>query len=160
MNKTLFIIAFLGGFVFTACSKNGTDKDEQAPEVVQKAFDAKFPNAKSVEWDKENDQEWEAEFKMDGKSYSANFSLDGTWLETESEMKAKDLPAKVQEAITTNFSGYKIESAELAESPERTAYEVEIQNDKETLEVVFDANGNVLKKKQVEEEDEDEEDED
>jgi len=64
---------------------------QSVPEKVKSAFAGKFPNASSVKWDKENDEEWEAEFKMDGKEYSANFTVDGNWKETEYEIKKSEI---------------------------------------------------------------------
>jgi hypothetical protein len=53
------------------------------PEVVKKAFDKKFPASSDVTWSKENVKEWEAEFTFEGNKLSANFAVDGTWIETE-----------------------------------------------------------------------------
>ena len=125
------------------------------PTKIQDAFNAKFPNAKFIKWDKENDSEWEAEFKVDGVEHSANFSENGTWKETEFEIKKNQLPPAVKETLERDFSGYEIESAEMTETPELIAYEVEIEKGEETMEVVIDGNGKVIRKKVKQEEDED-----
>lgn len=153
MKNSMLLFVGACGITLVSCGQDGT------PSSVESKFKEMFSNAKSVKWDKENEKEWEAEFKMDGKSCSANFSLDGTWLETETEMKVKELPASIKEAITSNFEGYEIESAEQVESPEQNAYEVEIEKGESVMEVVLDANGTILKKKEVQEED-DNDDED
>ncbi len=55
-----------------------TSSADKAPKKVIDAFTKKFPTAKKVKWEKENDKKWEAEFKMNRKEYSANFLSDGT----------------------------------------------------------------------------------
>ena len=125
---------------------------QSTPAKVTEAFKAKFPNAKSVEWEKENDTEWEAEFKLNGVEYSANFSTDGMWKETEHEIKVNELPEGVKNTLAKEFSEYEIEEAEMIEIPEFSGYEVEIEKGEETMEVVLDNNGKVIKKKVEEDE--------
>jgi len=132
---------------------------QDAPTKVKDAFNKKFPEAKSVHWDKENATEWEAEFKMNGKNYSANFGTDGSWKETEYEISETELPKAVKNTLNSTFKGYDVEGAEVTETPNMKAYEVEIEKGKTTMEVVIDENGKVLKKK-VEKENDDEEDDD
>lgn len=132
------------------------------PQLVKDAFAAKYPNAKKVDWEMEGPKIYEAEFKLDGKEMSACFKEDGTWVETETEMKVKDLPAAIKAALAAQFADYEIEEAEQLERPDLPlGYEVEIENEEDDtiLEVVFDANGKVLEKK-VEKEDDDDDDDD
>lgn len=142
-------MSLFAGFAITSCAQ------EKAPTVVSDAFTAKFPSAKSVKWDKENDTEWEAEFKMNGKEFSAIFSNSGEWLETEQEIKKSELPATVLASIKTNFANHKIDEAEKAEKKTGTVYEVILEKGKLEIEVVFDADGKVLYQKVHDEEEED-----
>lgn len=128
-------------------------QDEQA--MVKEALAAKFPNAKHVKWERENATEWEAEFKMDGKEYSANFANDGTWIETEYEMSKKDLPSVILATIETNYPGAKIEEVEKVEKTDFTGYEIEMELGESTFELVLDESGKTIEKKAVSEEDED-----
>jgi uncharacterized membrane protein YkoI len=113
-----------------------------------------------VKWDKENDQEWEAEFKMNGTEYSANFDMDGKWMETEHEIDKKELPAAVQQTLDTDFAGYKIEEAEISETDQAKVYEFELEKDEIEMEVVISPTGEVVKKmKKSEDDDESGEDE-
>ncbi len=146
MRNSNFLVALALGFTFTACA-------QKAPESVTSNFSKKYPTAKSVKWEKENDKEWEAEFKMDGMEYSANFSNDGTWLETEKEMKEKDLPEAVKNILNSTFKGYEVEEVEWVETSEYSGYEMELEKGKETLEVVISKEGNVLKKVMADSED-------
>lgn len=152
MKKTITMMTLLVGATLMSCAQS-------TPAKVTEAFKSKFPNAKSVEWEKENDTEWEAEFKLNGIEYSANFGTDGTWKETEHEIKVNELPESVKNTLANEFSEYEIEEAEMVETPDFNGYEVEIEKGEETMEVVFDKSGKVIKKKIENEENEDDEDE-
>ena len=137
------------GILSTSCAQKQT-----SPAAVQAAFKAKFPTVQKAKWDMEDQNEWEAEFKTDGKEMSANFSTDGTWLETETELKAADLPQAVKDAIASQFAGYKMEEASMVQTAEMAAgYEVELEKGETTIEVLFGADGTVIKQKTEKEED-------
>ncbi|WP_232623019.1 PepSY-like domain-containing protein [Pareuzebyella sediminis] len=143
-------IKILGAVLFAATIGSsiyafGTSED--APQKVKDSFAQKFPSVKKVKWDKENETEWEAEFKMKGTEYSANFLEDGTWQETEHEIKKNAIPAKVKTTLDTEFTGYKIEEAELSETVKGSVYEFELEKGKEKIEVNMDSNGKVVDNK-------------
>lgn len=145
----MILLMLVSAVIFTACGEK-----ENVPGKVKTAFSQKFPNAKKVDWDKENGSEWEAEFRMNGKKYSANFDADGNWKETEYKIKKSEIPAAVSSTLENEYSGYEIEEAEISETPEGKFVEVEIENDDQEMEILFDMTGNVVKK-EAEEEDED-----
>ena len=115
----------------------------------------KFPAAQNVKWGKEEDNEWEAEFKMNGKEMSASYDNSGKWLETETEISSKDLPATISAAIKIEFSGYKTGEMSLVENPVLNGYEIALKKGESSLEVIFDINGTVLKKTVLKEDYED-----
>lgn len=153
--KTSMCIAFASVMISTSACAQKKEDTPKLPAAVEKAFVQKFPEASKAIWEKENEQEWEAEFKLDGVEYSAKFLADGTWKETEQEIKVAQLPVPVQDAMKAQFADYKIKEAELAETSDGTVFELEIQNGKEKLEVVFSPSGELLKK-EVEKEDHEE----
>ncbi len=130
---------------------------DDAPKMVKDAFSKKFPTVKKVKWELENKTEWEAEFKMEGTEYSANFLEDGTWQETEHEIKRKSIPSNVKTTLDTEFSEYKIEEAELTDTPEGSVYEFELEKGEEKMEVAIDTNGKVVNKELKAGDDEDKE---
>jgi hypothetical protein len=147
----LFVVAF-AAISFTACAQK-----QNVPEKVSKAFEQKFPTAQKVKWDKENEMEWEAEFKLKGEEYSANFSVDGVWKETEHEIEESAIPAIVKQTLESEFAGYEIEEAEISETAEGIVYEFALENDDQEMEVAIAPNGIVKKKEVKTEENEDEE---
>lgn len=127
MQKILFLLALCCGIGFSATAQ------KTPPTAVVTAFNKKFKDVKGVEWEKEKNGEWEAEFKNKGVEMSANFSADGKWMETETEIKVADLPAAVQAAL----KGKKVaEAAKIVRADGTTVYEAEVHQD-----LIFDANG-------------------
>ncbi len=110
------------------------------PAAVLNAFKTKFPNATEVKWGMENKTEYEAEFTLDGKKISANFKTDGSWVETETGVAQKDLPAGVMDYINKNYAGAKVNETAKIEMPDKTVYEVEVKGKS----VLFDLSGKFL----------------
>jgi hypothetical protein len=118
----------------------------EAPKLVKEAFAKKFPSVTSIKWEKENAKEYEASFKLDKMNYSANFSIDGTWLETESEIKTAELPVEIIATIKQKYSNWKIVSASKIEHVKNgIQYEADLQNGKIKKEVIFSSKGVIIK---------------
>ena len=118
----------------------------KVPEAVKNAFATKFPTATNVSWGKENSKEYEAEFKMNNTSVSANFGADGSWVETETTIAETDLPAAVINAIHAKFPGGKITRAEKLEKPgDKTFYETVTKVNGKSKEVEMNPDGSVVK---------------
>jgi uncharacterized membrane protein YkoI len=152
MKNLLFLIMAMAFLNLVACGQ----KTKDLPEKVKSAFAEKFPNASKVKWEKENDKEWEAEFKMNGKEYTANFDLEGNWMETEYEISIDDLPEAVKSCLAKEFADYKIKEAEVAETSDGKVYEFELKKGSDVAEAVISINGKVLSKEPEKEEDDDE----
>lgn len=154
MNRSLLIVLSVAMLGTAACGQ----KNETAPSEVTTAFQQKFPDAKKVKWEKESESEWEADFKQNGKKYSANFKVDGTWTETEHAIEMEEIPGSVKHILNTSFRDYKVEESELAERPDGTFYEFEVEKGEEEMELVITADGSSVKKIQKSEHEEEEDD--
>ncbi len=139
---------------FTACGQAG----KGVPEKVKTAFTQRFATASHVKWSKENDSEWEAEFKMDKKDYSANFSNNGEWMETEYKISTDEISAAVKATIQNEFDGFKIEASELSETADGKMYEIELGKGENLVEAIIDTNGKLIKKETIQEDEEWDED--
>lgn len=150
--KTLKIImsAFIVIILFAFTS--GEDK---APQKVKDAFAKKFPTVKKVTWEKENEKEWEAEFKMNRIEYSANFLSDGTWQETEHEIKEKEVPKNIMKALENAFPGNEMEESEISETAKGMVYEFDIEKGETEMEVAIDTNSKIVKQEVKTEDNED-----
>jgi len=153
MKRVTILMLSLVMILSQACAQKA-----EVPNQVKDAFSKKFPTAKKVKWEKEHETEWEAEFKMDGMEYSANFSTDGTWMETEYEIEKSDIPAAVKQTLDQEFAGYEIEEAEISETKDGKVYEFELEKGKNEFEVRILLDGRVLKKEIQNEEDEEDND--
>lgn len=122
------------------------DKKEVAPKKVADAFTKKFPTATDVEWEKESETEWEAEFKIGGKEHSSNFMQDGTWVETEYEVEETEIPELVMGILKSNFNEYEIEEMELSKTTEGIVYEFLIEKGDSKMEVAINSQGTITKK--------------
>jgi hypothetical protein len=151
MKNSLSFIAAIAVLCFTACGQTS----KEVPSQVKAAFSRKFPAATGIKWDKENDNEWEAEFKVNGKAYSANFDNAGTWMETEYVISVSEIPAAVKASLDSAFTAYEIEKSEASETPEGKVCEFKLKKGEEETEVTIDMNGKILKKEQGNKEEED-----
>ena len=116
------------------------------PKAVADAFTKFFPAATNIKWIKENAKEYEAEFKLNGKSVSANFLTDGSWVETEAEINIAELPAAVVAAVKTKHPGAAILKAFKIETAKgRVTYETEIKTKNKKTEIILNADGTVVK---------------
>lgn len=124
------------------------------PKAVTDNFAKKFSSATKVKWDQEEENEWEAEFKMNGTEMSASFDNAGKWMATEAELSEKDLPAAVLKAVKAAYGDWKIEDVESIETPEMKGYELGIEKGKEELEITVTADGKITVNKETDEGDE------
>jgi len=157
MKKTSTIIGMVVLVALIAACASKT------PVAVTDAFNAMFPGATDTEWMQEEDNSWEAEFEMEGMEYSALFSADGGWLETEWEIDLEELPDTVLKVIELNYAGYEIEEAEWLESPDFKGFELEIIKGGETeieMEVRITPNGKIVDEEVEEDSEEQDRDED
>jgi len=147
MKKLILVLAAATLISVTAFAQNGKD----LPAKVKTSFEQKFSGAQKVKWGKENATEWEAEFTMNNKEYSANFNIDGTWLETEYKIGEKEIPAAVTKTLGKEFPGYKLLESEVSETAKGKVFEFEVQTGKTKMEVAINVDGTLIKKEPVKE---------
>ncbi len=122
-------------------------KENEVPKSVLTSFQTHFNGVKADEWEKEKNGDFEAEFKINKVEMSANFSPDGTFIEKEEEILISALPNSVEEYINKNYLGSKIqEAAKITDDSGKITYEAEIEKGKEEIELIFDVNGQFVKK--------------
>jgi hypothetical protein len=140
MKNLILLIACVAFIGLNACGQT----NNHVPNNVKTAFSKKFPNVTKMKWTAENGMEWEAEFNMEGKEYSANFDVNGMWKETEYEIIASDIPEVVSSTLFKEFEGYKISESVISETANGKVYEFELKKDGKKAEVSIDVNGNVI----------------
>jgi len=117
----------------------------KVPKAVTEAFTKKFPGATDIKWGKENAEEYEADFKLNGKIMSANFLADGRWTETEETINITALPVAVTTAVKTKYPNHTIIGADKIEKANgQITYEVELKNGSKKLEVILNDDGSIV----------------
>lgn len=124
-------------------------KSNEVPDGVRKELEKKF-NVKDADWDKEGEN-YEASFKRKGSEISVVLGVNGRILETEHEINKNELPPAVLKALMLDYEGYKIEEAARIESGGVFTYEAEVEKEEQTFDLIFDAQGKLLKKVVLEE---------
>lgn len=126
-----------------ACSKNNSHVDFPS-RSAETAFQAKYPAASSVEWEKAGVFQ-KVEFVLNSVDYEAWYSVSGTWLQTEYTLAYADIPLAVREYVTNNIN-YPIASWTPQSSVEVLErlnyplwYEVELKNRNEEVSMWADA---------------------
>jgi hypothetical protein len=160
MKKIMFIVALaLPLSIATLSAQNSAPKTAKmtakkvekkanhgVPAAVKTAFKQRFPTVTKVSYDHEKNGEYEAEFKMDGVKMSANFTAEGVWRETESEIASTGLPASVSQSIAAKYPKATIVGAAKIETSDNgTRYEADLKTGLKKSEVLFDESGNVVK---------------
>ncbi|CAH1002558.1 hypothetical protein LEM8419_03432 [Neolewinella maritima] len=154
MNK-LWILG-LSLFTFLACAPRQAIAQDEVPTGVQQRFASLHPAARKVEWESEDDG-YEAEYKLDGREYSDTYSTVGDLLETEEELKKKDLPAAIRSTLQRDFADHEVEEVARITYPDgRILYEVELEGkDDAAFDALFREDGTLVERIPLDEEDED-----
>lgn len=114
---------------------------QDPPSAVTDAFAKMFPKSTDVEWEQESKTEWEAEFTFEEKEISAAFDEKGNWLETESDICLKKIPAEVYKVVFVEFNGWTLAEAEQVETPNFKGYELDLKKNDTKVEVMVSEKG-------------------
>ncbi|WP_303315174.1 PepSY-like domain-containing protein [Flavivirga abyssicola] len=119
-------------------------KQQDIPELVKKAFETKFSEAKHLKWTYENGI-WEVSFYKNSQKYSSTFDEQGRWLETEHDINKNNLPLIILENLQTSYEKYEVDDVAFVESNEREFYEIELEFEGKDIEVLYNKEGHVVK---------------
>ena len=154
--KLKMILIVISAFSFSLLAQN-----VDVPKKVQEKFIKLYPKTTEVKWSKEGKEEFEAEFKDNGKSISVVINDEGKLLETETVIEIKELPAAVGPFVAKNYKDYKItEAAKIIDDKGVLTYEAQISKNKEKKDLMFDKDGNIIVKKMEKSESEEKEEDD
>ncbi len=152
MKKLFAAILFLASF--SSESNAQRKQSNKIPEKVKTAFTKQFNGAVASKWDKE-DSNYEVDFEMNGKKMSALFEANGNLLESEVAITEAELPTAATDYLKANFKGKKVkEYAKITKRDGTVVYEAEVKG----KDVLFDADGKILKKEKDEKDEKKEKD--
>ena len=116
-----------------------------APETVVDAFRQQYPDAPEPTWEVDTNGSYEANFRVNGIKYRADFTKEGIWTETENNIDFNELPPDVRSAYLLKYSSEDFRDAEAVDSATQGLfYEIEIVSGTSKIDVMFDAKGKVL----------------
>ena len=129
-------IAFLG-MGLQSCTNEENDvltddvqQEVTVPEAVQTLFEASFPAAQNVTWEKKSEL-LEAEFSVENAAYNAWFEKEGTWKLTRTGMnlgkQGSGLPQAIQDYIATNYPAWTIDDIDFIKTSKDEYYEIELE---------------------------------
>jgi hypothetical protein len=138
MNKSTIPLVIAIVIYLNACSSKWDQS--QLPATVRDAFEKKYPGTTAT-WQKEGEQ-YEAEYKMDGKSFTAVYGSDGSLQETEMEISLSELPDSARNYLQSHFKPDEIKEIEKLTLPNgESSFEAEAAGQ----ELVFDSMGRFVK---------------
>ncbi|MEH0154071.1 PepSY-like domain-containing protein [Limibacter armeniacum] len=141
--QALFVVL---GLLF--CLSTSYGQDREVPVAVSSTFQQMFPKVSHLQWEME-DNNWEAEFKVKGSEYSANFDTNGKWLETEVAIAISDLPQPVSGTLKDRFPACKTKEVEKVSTPKGTSFEVVLTCKDGQSEILLDSTGTVLLEERI-----------
>ncbi|MBC5620403.1 MULTISPECIES: PepSY-like domain-containing protein [Butyricimonas] len=119
------------------------------PEALKTAIDNRYPGAVILDIDVEKGIT-EIDIRHEGKSKEVHFNAQNEWLYTSWDVRQSEVPTEVMttinNAISQNHKGYKIDDIEYEERPNGDVYvfELEKENDRDIY-VTVDMEGNIVK---------------
>lgn len=120
-------------------------KDESNPIIAK--FTEAYPTATEVAWSK-MEEDFLANFLVDGKAWKAVFAKDGVWKYSESVVAAEEIPGPVADYFK-KLKGFEQKDALMTKTPEKTTYTVNGTLLKKTFSFIFDDKGVFVEKKEV-----------
>lgn len=140
--KTLLVVLGLGLAITHANAQRV--RVGEVPLPVQKSLQKNY-GIKDADWDREG-ANFEANFEEKDKDVSVLFDAAGSVLETEREIARGELPKAVINALRVDYPDFKLEESSKIEANGVITYETEVEKGEQTFDLIFDAEGKLIKK--------------
>jgi hypothetical protein len=125
----------------TACSERIRQGD--VPSVVQNSLMQQFKTASNIDWEKDN-KNFKAEFEQDSVEYDAIINPAGTLVKYKQELTVAQLPAAIAQTLQTQYKDHQIDEVEKVGEGNQVFYQVELENNRKEVKLVFTENGAVV----------------
>lgn len=154
-NQEMDLYYSVNGELIKSVVDTDNDKDEYLPvqltDVMKNLINERYPNAKIMEVDVENDRnDWdygytEVDIIHNGISKDVLFDQSGNWYSTSWEVRKNELPDTVNNTIDNQYGEYRFDDAKYIEKADDTVYyRIELERGENELIVNIDINGNVI----------------
>jgi len=145
MKYALVTLSMLTLGLVSCSDDDGTDNDvaeNEVPSVVSNTFQQEFPNATDVEWETVG-ADYEADFEVETVDYSALISAEGAVAKYKYDIAAASLPEAVTEKIVAEYENKRVDDSETLVIDAVTYYQVELDDEPEDQQVIFNEDGTV-----------------
>lgn len=155
MIQTSLVLSLALTLIAPALADGEKVNGDKLPKGIVETMKKHFPKGQFQEaekWSEGGKTCYEVDFKVDGVPYEAKFHEDGTIVEYCRDIKVKELPKAVSDAISTKHPKSKIQEAKEHYEGSTAGYklEVETEDGKEWC-IKTDATGKLLETKSKEE---------
>ena len=117
-------------------------RSNDAPLIVQKAFQEKFSDAENVKkWTKKGPKIWQVSFTIDERHHFATFSKYGLWKKTNQQVYYSEIPLSVLKKLETDYSNYNLSEIYSAFTTEGNFYDIILRKKNEEVELAMNSNG-------------------
>jgi len=142
MKKALILFLFTMQILLVSCKEAAK---ENTPKAVVETFAIKYPGETDPDWQVDKNGNYEAHFKKEKIHFRADFAPNGNWIETESNIKKKQLPKAILNAIERDYKGIDIVEIEKVSSASKGLfYDVEFKIEGEKKDIEFREDGTVI----------------
>lgn len=144
---SVFIFCICSMALFAGCKQSGNQQNDSTvtlAQPLQQFIDKKYPEAKVLSVDKEKNG---TEVDIQDKDIKKEvwFDTTGQWVSTRWNIKAKDVPMTIMEALVSSaYNQYKVEEITLVEKAKDTFYVFEMKLENNEVRIVFNSQAQVV----------------
>lgn len=140
----LFTLALsLMTIAFLSCDND--DETGIATDEMKEFIESKYPNARIVDVDWENNGTVEVDIIHDNKNKEVVFDKDNNWLYTSWDLRISDLTEAIRDIVKNpDYSGYHIDDADFVETAQEHYYLLELEKGGQEIKVKVDESGKIL----------------
>lgn len=114
--------------------------------LVLNSFSSKFPKATDILWQQIDVFKWRVNFTLKKKTCTALFNSEGKWLETITLMPFDKTPKQLQLTLKEKHYFDGLQKIYHVQSPDRSLYEVELNNGLYKFKFRFNLSGKIIGK--------------
>lgn len=143
--KLLLLTLVLSGFALYSCSDDD-DNPNPGNVAVENAFNAKYPNAGGISWEKKGTYHV-ADFWLEGLEREAWFDETGEWYLTETDIRFEQLPEAIQTAFkNSEYKDWKVDDVDKLERKDMaTVYVIEVEKGNQEYDLYYAEDGTLIK---------------
>ena len=132
--------------LLVSCSKEtvpATRSAVEPPQAVMQTFTKAYPNAEKARWIQAG-EDFQVEFEQNAREGEIRYSKAGAVLMTEMEIATDALPEAIRLVLANDYPNIQVEEVDRITKGGEVMYEVELDTEESSLEIMFTEDGKVL----------------